>query len=84
MEPMEPMVEIGARIARWRLEQGVKQDELARRARINQSYLSKIERGKSEPALTIGCRLAHALGRTTDELCTGQPPADPAITAVPT
>jgi transcriptional regulator with XRE-family HTH domain len=45
-----------------RLERGVSQDELARRARTSQSAVARIERGTTSPTLDTLERLAKALG----------------------
>jgi transcriptional regulator with XRE-family HTH domain len=68
-----PAVEpIGARIKRLRQERKLVQDRLAIEARVDQSGLSKFERGVDQglgPA-PLG-RIAKVLGLTLDELTAG-------------
>lgn len=63
---------IGAKIRRIRMERGLTQDRLAIEANVDQSGLSKLERGKdrsiSVPALA---RIATVLKITLDELISG-------------
>ncbi len=57
-----------ARLRNWRLESGLTQRELARRANLNFSYLSKIEAGLvPAPSLEKIRALSKALNRTNDE-----------------
>ena len=64
--------ELGARIRRLRQEKGLSQDRLALRSHLDQSGLSKYERGKdrgiSEAALR---RVAAVLETTFEELVEG-------------
>ncbi len=61
---------LGAKIRQLRLKRGMGQEQLAIEASVDQSALSKFERGKrssgfSEAALE---RMANSLGTTLDEL----------------
>ena len=53
---------LGDTIKLLRTEQGLTQPELAERARIEQSYLSKLENDKGTPSFDIINRIAQALG----------------------
>ncbi len=55
------LVALGRTIRKVREAQQLTQVVLARRARISQASLSKIELGQMEPSLTVLRRLAHAL-----------------------
>ena len=56
------MLEIGSQIYLRRLEKGMTQAELARRAGIPQPNLSNIEKGKRDLTISTLARIAHALG----------------------
>jgi transcriptional regulator with XRE-family HTH domain len=45
-----------------RLEKNLTQSEVAARAKVEQAYLSKVERDAREPSLTIALRICDALG----------------------
>ena len=57
-------------VRRYRLERGLTQAELARRARISKAYLSQLESGSggTRPSADILYRLAFALGTSAGEL----------------
>ena len=44
-----------------RLEKNLTQHEVATRAKIEQAYLSKVERGLRDPSLTIAIKICDAL-----------------------
>ena len=68
-EATEP---IGQRIRRLRQERGLAQDRLAIEARVDQSGLSKLERGKERRMGEVPLRrIAQVLGLTLDELLEG-------------
>ena len=52
----------------WRQVRGMTQPELAEKAEIEQSYLSKLENGHSQPSEGVRDRLAEALGIDVDTL----------------
>ena len=56
------VVHIGDNVKRERLKLAIRQDELARRAGITPTTLSRIERNESEPHVSTIRRLAKALG----------------------
>jgi transcriptional regulator with XRE-family HTH domain len=59
---MEALVKIGDTVRRERLKQALRQDDLARKAGITPTTLSRIERNESEPHVSTIRRLAEALG----------------------
>ena len=62
---------IGQRIARRRIQIGLKQLELADRLDISNNYLSSIERGKENPSLEVIVSLCNELRVTPDYLLMG-------------
>ncbi len=62
---------IGQRIARRRIQIGLKQLELADRLDISNNYLSSIERGKENPSLEVIVGLCNELRVTPDYLLMG-------------
>ena len=67
-------MELGERIRHLRQEKGWTQRELARRAGLKPSGLSKYELGIYQPSLAAVKALAGALGTTTDHLLGGSGP----------
>lgn len=59
---------IGEKIRRLRERLKLSQEELSERARINRSYLSHIENGKSVPTIEVAERIARGLGVPLSEL----------------
>ncbi len=59
---------IGENLRRLRKEKGLQQTELAELAGISNSYISKIEKGTTEPTYTHIKRLVIALETTADKL----------------
>ena len=59
---------IGQRIAKRRMEMGLKQIELAYKLGISNNYLSSIERGKENPSLEVIVGLCNELRVTPDYL----------------
>jgi transcriptional regulator with XRE-family HTH domain len=65
----EQVMDFGTRLRTWRLDADLSQRELAKRADINFSYLSKIEAGLVPPPSDEKVRsLARALGRSYEEV----------------
>jgi transcriptional regulator with XRE-family HTH domain len=64
---------LGARIRRLRGERGLGQERLAIESHVDQSGLSKFERGKDRRALSEAAlrRIATALGTSFDKLVDG-------------
>ena len=55
-------------LKRLRSEYGLSQSNLALRAGLNRSYLSRLENGKNDPGLEIVAELAKVLGVTPAKL----------------
>ncbi|MBA2487374.1 MAG: helix-turn-helix transcriptional regulator [Nitrospira sp.] len=51
-----------------RVKKGFSQDALAQKAKMSQTFLSHVERGKADPSLSTLKRLAAALGVTVCDL----------------
>ncbi len=60
--------EIAANLRRERQAQGISQEQLARRSGLNQSKVSRLERGVQKLDTDLLLILAAALGRTVDVL----------------
>ena len=67
---------LGQRLRLLRTIHRLSLDELARRTVLTKSYLSKLERGLSEPSLATLLKLCQAYGVTTGELLGEQPSAE--------
>ena len=55
----------------WRARQaqrGISKATLARRIRVNRSYVTKLEQGKAVPSLQVALLLAEYFGCTVDQL----------------
>ncbi len=61
-------LQFGLRVRELRLASGLSQEAFANKHGFARSYLSKIERGKSNLALDAIARLADALGVEVEEL----------------
>lgn len=59
---------VGSLIAQARSEAGLRQEELAERARVPQSTLSRIERGSAHLTLNQLRKIAPALGRQPSQI----------------
>lgn len=59
---------IAGNLKHWRQVRRLTQPELAEKAEIEQSYLSKLENGRSKPSEAVKERLAQALGIETETL----------------
>lgn len=62
---------IGQRIAKRRIQMGLKQNMLAERLDLSNNYLSSIERGKEKPSLEVIVNICNALQVTPDYLLMG-------------
>jgi transcriptional regulator with XRE-family HTH domain len=58
----DPRRAFGLTVSGSRDRRKMSQRELAKVARLNRSYLSRIETGHADPPLTVQSRLASALG----------------------
>ena len=67
-------LDIGKRIAAIRLQKGLSQGLVSRRAGIDPSYLSRVENGKVHPTVRTAMRIAGALRVTADDLFGPSPP----------
>ncbi len=61
-------VRFGEVVRRWREQRGLTQDQLAERAGISDTYVGFIERGDSDPTLTVVLQIAEALNVRPAEL----------------
>lgn len=59
---------LAGNLKHWRQVRGLTQPELAERAGIEQSYLSKLENGRSSPSENVRQRLAEALNVEVETL----------------
>ncbi len=80
-EPLEARVR--RRLRQLRTEQGLTLQEVADRANIDLSTLSRLESGKRRLALDHVPALAAALGVRTDDLLGARPAIDPRVRAQP-
>src|SRR5687767_398567 len=84
MQANEPVdVRVRRRLRELRSEQGLTLQQVAERANIDVSTLSRLEAGKRRLALDHLPALAAALGVTADELVGAQPPRDPRVRGRP-
>jgi transcriptional regulator with XRE-family HTH domain len=58
---------VAARLSSLRAAAGLSLDQLAERCGLTKSYLSKLERGLSEPSITTVSRLSEAFGISVSE-----------------
>lgn len=65
---------VGYHVMAWRRQQGLTQADLAERSNLSRPYLSRLEKGKSDAALSSLRRLALALGISVGELIDELPP----------
>lgn len=80
-EPVDARVR--RRLRELRTEQGLTLAQVAERASIDLSTLSRLEAGKRRLALDHLPRLAAALGVSADDLLGSGPPQDPRVRAEP-
>lgn len=62
---------IGARIKKLRTEKGLKQSDLAEKAKISRVAVGNYERNERQPTIDIASRIAAALGVSLDFLIYG-------------
>jgi transcriptional regulator with XRE-family HTH domain len=67
-------VHVGYHIMAWRRHLALTQAGLADRANLSRPYLSRLEKGKADPALSSLRRIALALGITVGKLIEELPP----------
>jgi len=56
------------RIRHWRQSGNLTQEELAKRCAVTRQTIIALEAGKYSPSLELAFKLAHALGRTLEEV----------------
>jgi len=66
------MSTIGDRVRQARKAAGHSQEQLAERVKVNRSYLSLIENGKSSPTFDFLEKIADGLGMRLEDLVLGQ------------
>jgi transcriptional regulator with XRE-family HTH domain len=59
---------VGLNLQNARRERGISQEELAHLAKVHQTYLSGVERGKRNPSILVLYRIAAALGLDIEDL----------------
>jgi len=63
---------MGPRIRELRIDRGMTLDELAKRASISASHLSRLERGQTAPSFKVAADIAREIGVKPSELATIQ------------
>jgi transcriptional regulator with XRE-family HTH domain len=63
----------GYHIMSWRRHRGLTQSDLADLARLSRPYVSRLEKGQTDPALSVLRRLAVALGVTIGQMIEEMP-----------
>ena len=77
---MEPQEALGQAVRQLRFERRLTQRELADAADVNETWVSHIESGRTNPAWGTVDRLARALGVTVSELALrAERLADPSV-----
>lgn len=66
------MTKIGARIREARKHAGLSQEALADRIRVNRSYLSLVENGKSSPTFEFVEKIAGGIGLRVEDIILGE------------
>jgi transcriptional regulator with XRE-family HTH domain len=74
--------EFGRRLREVRMARGISLRELARRIGVSASFVSQVERGKSNPSVGTLYAFVNQLGTSLDELTGERPDPDQAVTAV--
>jgi transcriptional regulator with XRE-family HTH domain len=78
--PVETVTDsVTARLSALRTLNGLSLEELARRAGLTKSYLSKLERGVSQPSIATVLKLAKAFGVSSDKLLSQAPQGDDVV-----
>jgi len=76
-EALEPEHQIARQLIALRLERGLSQAELAKRAGTKQASVSRVERGVTTPSLPLLKRLAEALDARLEVLFVSEEPNIP-------
>ena len=64
----QPDLQIGPTIRQLRIDRQLTLDQLAARAGISASHLSRLERGQAEPSFTVAASLAREIGVSLSDL----------------
>jgi len=59
---------LGQNLKRIRTKKGISQGDIARTLKVNKSYISNVENGKSNPTLATIAKIARAIGVSIREL----------------
>lgn len=70
------VVRFGQMLRTTRLSRGMTQAQLAERAEVTLSYITRLEAGTSAPGIDLAARLAAALGTPIADLLPTDPPPD--------
>lgn len=70
------VVRFGQQLRTTRLTRGMTQAQLAERAEVTLSYITRLEAGTSAPGIDLAARLAAALGTPIADLLPTDPPPD--------
>ncbi|UCF67102.1 MAG: helix-turn-helix transcriptional regulator [Acidobacteriota bacterium] len=76
-QPPPELPDVGRRLAAARLQRGLSQRTVGRRAGIAASYLSRIETGKVQPTFRTVVRIAEALKMPLEEIDAPTPTDEP-------
>src|SRR5678816_1160539 len=68
---------VGDHVMAWRRVRGWTQAALSERAHLSRPYISRLEKGKTDPALSVLRQLAVALNLTIGQLIEELPPERP-------
>ena len=63
-----PAIDVGQRLAAARLQRGLAQNDVARRAGIAPAYLSRVENGKVQPSFRVTMKIVKVLGAHPAEI----------------
>ncbi len=73
MTPEAALPDVGQRLAAARLQRGLAQTDVAERAGLAPSYVSRIENGKVQPTLPTLMKLVRVLGADLSEIVGPEP-----------
>lgn len=71
--------EMSVKLKLLRLQAGMTLEDLAQKAELTRSYVSKLERGISSPSIGAALRIARALDVKVEELFSASPQHDPVV-----
>ncbi len=67
----EILKKFGEQVRKFRLEEGISQEELAARANLHRTYIGMIERAEKNITLMNIAKIAKALDKNISEICDG-------------